>query len=218
MVSKLRERPAVLQKWPSAMAGSETSVLAAWSNFYVMAGSAAAALTGLMFVVISVVTGTPTSSRREGVSTFSTPTVVHFSAALLMCATLSAPWHLLVDPAIIIGLLGCYGVFYVLYIFRRTLRITTYVPEAEDWLWYTVVPMLAYLIIIVSALRLLRDPTSALFGIGGATMLLIFLGIRNAWDVVTYVTIVQPETSGNRSSTDTQDAQTAQSSDAEGRS
>src|ERR1700736_2928532 len=98
------------------MTESASSVLAPWSNFYIMTGSAAGGLTGLMFVVITLLTGAehlPTI-RRDGLSTFSTPTVVHFGAALLVSAILSAPWHSLVPPAALLGIAGLYGVVYVL--------------------------------------------------------------------------------------------------------
>jgi hypothetical protein len=44
-----------------------------------------------------------------------------------------------------------------------------------------------------------RVPSSALFGIAAAAILLLFVGIHNAWDTVTYIAMdqrQQPE--GNR--------------------
>ena len=49
--------------------------LATWQNFYVITGSAAATLTGLMFVVISLIVGTRArvSPASGGIAAFSTP-------------------------------------------------------------------------------------------------------------------------------------------------
>ncbi len=62
----------------------------AWSNFYIITGSSAAALTGLMFVVISLATGSrfvrQAGDSNAGFATFSTPTVVHFCAAFFQFA------------------------------------------------------------------------------------------------------------------------------------
>jgi len=82
--------------------------LAAWQNFYVIIGSAAATLTGLMFVVVTLIAGVRLrmSSPSEAFATFNTPNVVHFCAALLVAAILSAPWQAL-WPA---GLLACWSV------------------------------------------------------------------------------------------------------------
>src|SRR5271165_7204122 len=108
------------------MAETVSSVLTPWSNFYVMTGSASAALTGLMFVVITLVTGVRLQRNPEGLLTFSTPTVVHFGAALLVSAILSAPWHSLLHPAAVLGLAGLFGIAYVLRLMHRTRRLSVY--------------------------------------------------------------------------------------------
>jgi hypothetical protein len=170
------------------MAENASSFFTPWSSFYIMTGSSAAALTGLMFVVITLITGVERVRRNpDGISTFSTPTVVHFCAALLVSAILSAPWHLLVQPAVLLGLAGLFGVVYVLRVMHRTRQMTSYVADLEDWAWYTIVPLLAYGAILAGAIMLAASPVNALFALAAGVILLIFLGIRNAWDIVTYI-------------------------------
>ena len=172
------------------MAETASSILTPWSNFYIMTGSAAASLTGLMFVVITLVTGTERRPRsRDGVSTFSTPTVVHFGAALLVSAILSAPWRSLVYPAVLLGLAGLCGVVYELGVMYRTKRLTIYKADLEDWAWYTILPFVAYAVILAGAIMLYSMPVQALFALAAVVVLLIFIGIHNAWDVVTYIAI-----------------------------
>jgi hypothetical protein len=164
--------------------------LAAWANFYVMVGSSAAALTGLMFVVITLVTDSERERRsRDGISTFSTPTVMHFCAALFVSAVLSAPWHLLIHPAILLALGGAYSIVYIVRIMLRTRRLDGYTADLEDWVWYTVMPFVAYGTIFAGALALPIIPVDALFALGAGALLLIFIGIRNSWDVVTFLAI-----------------------------
>ena len=75
------------------------SPLAAWESFYVIVGSSAAALTGLQFVVMTLIAQIrPGSSRGESISAFGTPTVVHFGAALLQGGLHAR--HLLFDRAL----------------------------------------------------------------------------------------------------------------------
>jgi hypothetical protein len=171
------------------MVDNAPSVLVPWANFYVMMGSSAAALTGLMFVVITLVTGSGKPASRDGISTFSTPTVVHFCGALLGAAILSVPWHSLVPPAIILGLAGIVGLLYVLQVVIKTRRLDSYTPDLEDWAWYAVVPFVAYGAIVAGALLLPRVSADAPFALAAGVALLVFVGIRNAWDVVTYITI-----------------------------
>ena len=176
------------------MAETASSFLSPWSNFYIMAGSAAAGLTGLMFVVITLVSGEERLRRApDGISTFSTPTVVHFGVALLVSAILSAPWRLLVHPAALLAIAGLSGIVYLVRLMHRTRRLRTYRPDLEDWIWYTVLPFVAYGTILAGAVMLSAIPVEALFALAGGVLLLIFIGIRNAWDIVTYIAIGGPD-------------------------
>ena len=171
------------------------SLLTTWQNFYVIIGSAAATLTGLMFIVVTLIVGrrVRVSPSSDGIATFSTPSVVHFGAALLVAAILNAPWQALWHASILLGLCGLGGMIYAVVIIRRTLRQTAYQPVMEDWLWHVTFPFVSYTTFFVAALMLPVNPVPMLFGIGAATVLLLFIGIHNAWDNVTYITTDLPQ-------------------------
>lgn len=164
-------------------------VLSPWSNFYIMAGSSAAALTGLMFVVITLTAGLQRRGTQDGVSTFSTPTVVHFCAALLASAILVAPWPSSLGPTLTIGIAALAGIAYSVRVISRTLRLTTYSADLEDWAGYAILPLVSYVALLASAIAMPAFSAKALFVAAAAVVLLIFLGIHNAWDTVTYLAI-----------------------------
>lgn len=170
-------------------------VFTAWSNFYIITGSSAAALTGLMFVVVSLSTGSrlmrQANEANTGFSAFSTPTVVHFCAAFFISGVLSAPWTSRLPADVLIGLTGLAGIAYVLRAIYSAVRLTSYKLLFEDWVWFAILPLAAYGAILAAAMLLLSSATAALFVLAGATMLLIFIGIRNAWDIVTYLVVDQ---------------------------
>ena len=167
------------------------SPLATWHNFYSIIGTAAATLTGLLFVVATLIAGVRVrvSSPNEAFATFNTPNVWHFGAALLVAALLSAPWQALWTAGLLLGLSGLGGMIYVVIVFRRARRQTDYQPVLEDWLWHTVLPLVSYTALVVAALLLPGYPAPALFVIAAATVLLLFIGIHNAWDNVTYIAL-----------------------------
>ena len=165
------------------------SPLPAWENFYVIVGSAAAALTGLMFVVVTLIAGNPSRRSGESVAAFGTPTVVHFGAALLIAAIISAPWSALWNAGLLLGLTGLGGVGYVVIVTRRAQRQTDYQPVLEDWIWHVVFPFASYLALVITGFLVVDNATPALFVTGAATVLLLFIGIHNSWDTVTYLTI-----------------------------
>ena len=165
--------------------------LATWQNFYVIIGTAAATLTGLIFVVATLITRVRgrVSSPNEAFATFNTPNVVHFGLALLVAALLSAPWQALWPAGLLLGLVGLGGMIYVVIVLRRARRQRGYQPVLEDWLWHTVFPLVSYTALLVAAMLLPGSAAAALFVISAATVLLLFIGIHNAWDGVTYIAI-----------------------------
>jgi hypothetical protein len=164
-------------------------LLAQWQNFYVIAGSSAGALTGLQFVVMALIADSELQSGMQEVRAFGTPTVVHFCAALLISAIASAPWQTLSAAAIALGVCGAAGMIYALSVIRHALRQTGYKPDAEDWFWYAALPALAYAALTAAAILLPRYRAWPLFAIAATTLLLLFDGIHNSWDTVTYVTV-----------------------------
>ncbi|HEU0003617.1 MAG TPA: hypothetical protein VFQ36_22105 [Ktedonobacteraceae bacterium] len=177
------------------MQETTVSILTAWQNFYVIIGSSAGALTGLMFVVITLIAGTRMRRSSEPIAAFSTPNVVHFGAALLVAAILCAPWQALWNASLPLGLCGLWGIIYVARVARRARRQTDYTPVLEDWLFHTVFPLVSYTALLVAAILLPADSALVLFVTGAATVLLLFIGIHNAWDNITYlvVELSQPE-------------------------
>ena len=165
------------------------SFLSTWQNFYVIIGSAAAALTGLLFVVATLIAQVRArvSSPTEAFATFNTPNIVHFGAALLVAAILSAPWQAIWNAGLLLGLSGLGGMIYVVIVLRRARRQTDYQPVLEDWLWHTVFPLVSYTALLVAAMLLPGYPAPALFVIAAGTVLLLFIGIHNAWDNVIFI-------------------------------
>ena len=160
--------------------------LANWANYYVIIGSSAGALTGLQFVVMTLVSQGRRPARTQDVRAFGTPTVVHFCAALLVSAIMTAPWPSLTDLDGGIAVCGGSGVVYGLIVLSHA-RKALYQADLGDWLWYGVLPLAAYAVLGCSALLIWSRPILAPFVIGATTLGLLFIGIHNSWDTVTYI-------------------------------
>ena len=179
------------------MEDARIPILSSWDTFYLILGAAAATLTGLMFVVISLMASARVrvSTAYLGISAFNSPTVVHFCAALLVALIVSAPWQVLWSVSLLLGLLGLGSGIYTLTTVPQMRRMEDYQPKVNDWVWYFSVPLVLYAALIVAALLLPTHPGAALFAVAAVAILLIFTGIRNAWDLITYlaVELVHPE-------------------------
>ena len=166
--------------------------LTAWESFYVIIGSSAAALTGLQFVVIALVAESRVKSSSREIAAFGTPNVVHFCAALIISAVLSAPWRSLASVAVILDVLGVAGVAYSAIVVLRARRQKGYQPVLEDWIWHNILPFVGYVTLTAAGVLLVRSPADALMMVGAVTLLLVLIGIHNAWDTVTYLALERP--------------------------
>ena len=169
------------------------AVLLQWETFFFLIGSSGAALTGLMFVVITLSADSDLPRSPDTVNAFATPNIIHFVAVFFLAAVLTAPWQRLRDPAHVVGAGAIAGIVYVLIVLRRMLRQSGYKPVLEDWIWHLFLPMSAYAMLFVGAAGLSHDQSWAFFLIGAVTLLLLSIGIHNAWDTVTYMVMNRKE-------------------------
>ena len=167
------------------------ALLAEWDSFYLIIGSASGALIGLQFVVLTLLAqkALPKEAKEIGAA-FTTPTIFHFGVALVLSAIVRAPWQTIEIPAAIIGIIGISGLAYLGIVALRMRRRKGYHPGLEDWLFHVALPLVAYAVLVWP---LFADPShlgEVLFGVGAATLLLLFVGIHNAWDNSVYTVFV----------------------------
>lgn len=170
------------------MEHSTLTALSAWTNFYVIVGSAAGALTGLQFVVMSLLATEHSGGSAREIRAFGTPTVVLFCAALLISAGMNVPWHSASHFGIFVGACGVAGLWYALATIRHA-RKADYKPDREDWFWYIALPLVSYAGLVAAAILFWGDPASSLDAIATIALVLLCAGIHNAWDTVTFITI-----------------------------
>ena len=182
------------------MEPSAHALLSQWETFFFLVGSSGAALTGLMFVVITLAADSTVPRTPDTVNAFASPNVIHFVGVFFLSAVLTAPWQRLRDPAHVLGAAALAGIVYVLIVLRRMIRQskTAYKPVLEDWVWHQILPMIAYALFFVGAAGLSHDQAWALFLIGGVMLLLLSIGIHNAWDTVTYLVFARSEEPRNK--------------------
>ena len=178
----------------SSLLSSHALALANWQSFYVLTGSSAAALTGLTFVVITIsaergdVTGSA-AARLAGLRVYITPTAVHFAAALWLSALMSIPGQTAGALEVLLTASGLAGLIYCVPLLAR-MRAGSfgYKPFLSDWTWNAVLPVSAYLALTAAGLILPRQSAPSLYAVSGVVLLLLFIGIHNAWDVVAWMT------------------------------
>jgi hypothetical protein len=169
------------------------SLVADWDNFYVITGSSAAGLTGLTFVVIALAA----DSKRvnmNGLRAYVTPTIVHFGTVLALAAYLSMPHQGVLSLSLGFGAAGLAGLIYIGVIAKSIGRIASeYIPVREDWIWNVVLPALVYSALFAIALLIWRRPEQCMYGAAVVSVLLMFIGIHNAWDIAVWNSVRKKE-------------------------
>ncbi|HWD29855.1 MAG TPA: hypothetical protein VG387_21970 [Rhizomicrobium sp.] len=164
-----------------------------WDSFYVIVGSAAGALIGLQFVVMTLMADRPVAGLSEAGRAFGTPTVVHFSLCLLLAALVRVPWPGPLYATTVGGIVGLCGVVYEATVVWRMRRQSHYRMDLEDMTFHVALPVIAYVLLAAGAAIAPQRLELALFGLGAAALILLFVGIHNAWDAVAWqVYVVRP--------------------------
>ncbi len=160
----------------------------AWENFYLMMGSSAAALIGLLFIVASLSAERESTSVRRGTRIYASPIVFHLGVVVLASAVAMIPHISLPAICILAGVCALAGMIYS-FLVARLLRGNP-PPPGFDWtdFWfYGIAPFLIYLVLGLTALCFRLQPNAIPLALGVIVLSLLILCVRNAWDLVLYL-------------------------------
>jgi len=166
-------------------------MLKEWETYYLMLGSAGAGLIGLLFVVVTLTASFDQSVTSRGVRYFLGPTIFDFSVVLTMSAIAIAPELSAAIEAVLFVLVATLGIGFAV---RSSVGIQRPAPagvEPPDWtdLWmYGVFPAMLYAGIVLASIPLAFEVRLAPLVIAALVLCLLLLGIRNAWDLLIWIT------------------------------
>ncbi len=164
-----------------------------WHDFYILVGSAAGALIGLLFIVITLTAGSADRERAlRGSSLYMTPAVVQFTAVLLISAIAAAPLSQTAARLLLMAL-GLATSLYAAINVVRMFGAEDFKPTHwSDPLWYAVAPLASYLALVGADVLGWTSPTCWPFAVGAMAVVFLLCGIRNAWDLITWIAPGRP--------------------------
>jgi hypothetical protein len=159
-----------------------------WEEYFLMIGSSAGALIGLMFVVVTLTAGRDRSEVERGKHLYTSPIVWHLAVILALSGAAIAPTMPPKLFALVSGGLGILGIVMGLRSAAGIARRPA-APEAPgfDSFWYGIAPAVAYAGLSVAALVLFRGNHWSATLIAADLMALLLVSIHAAWDLVTYL-------------------------------
>jgi hypothetical protein len=180
------------------MHSSLSDLLHAWHDFYVLVGTASATLVGLMFVAASIGAQVFTERNREAMRAFISPTVMHFSATLFLCIAAAIPSQTWLTLAILLAAGGAAGVLHSARVWMQLFVRRSFAVDVIDRLFYALIPILGYVLVLLSAGLLFEQSPWGLELLAAALITLLFAGVRNAWDMTMWIVIRVPVAPGEQ--------------------
>jgi lysylphosphatidylglycerol synthetase-like protein (DUF2156 family) len=158
-----------------------------WDNFFYLIGSAAGALIGLMFVVITLTAGHEPRRVERGAPVYVTPIVFHFAVVFIISVMSLVPGISQSVAAAILGLCAIAGLAYSVVTTVRLCRSgwEDPIPDWSDKCFYGFLPTIIYLALAAAAVAAPFSESKTVYAIGAIVTGLLLLGIRNAWDLAT---------------------------------
>jgi hypothetical protein len=158
-------------------------MLDGWHEYYELLGTSAAALLALLFVAASIGASVLTYDRAGPTRTYLSPVVFHYSNILFLSLLALIPTQTPLTFGLTILIAAAASLIYSIFIFARLL--TDGIADLPDRIAYGAVPIVAYAAGVIAAYLLLTHAiTASLNVIAGASLLLLVVNIRNAWDLL----------------------------------
>jgi len=165
-----------------------TLPLADWRDFYVTIGTASGAIVGASFIVATLAFNL--KERTMGLRGFITPTAVHLGSVLVGSAILTVPTLTSLSLALLLGTGGICGTIYGVAVATRIWHMRL---GLDDRLCYVVLPILAYAAMAAAAVIESWAVTPALDTLAASLVVILIIGMRNAWDMATFMITRDPD-------------------------
>lgn len=164
-----------------------------WHDFYIMIGTAAATLVGLLFVSLSLNVDVITHKENTDLRLLASQTFSSFISALMFAVLFLIPQQVPLGLGLPLLGIGGYGLYHTLSQFQETRR-----EQARQWGRSVVarrfaLPLLCFAALVIIAVSVLLGGIDGLYWLVPVMILLILAASRNAWDLLLQLRQPPPE-------------------------
>jgi hypothetical protein len=159
-----------------------------WHDYFFMIGSSAAALIGLMFVVVTLTAGRDRQEVERGKQLYTSPIVWHLGAVLVLSGAVIVP---AASGRFIGAIVGAAALLGIVIGLRSAAGIARRpgAPEAAgfDTVWYGLAPAIVYVGMAAGAFAIFSGRHWGAEALAADLMALLLVSIHAEWDLVTYL-------------------------------
>jgi hypothetical protein len=158
-----------------------------WSEFYLLAGSAAAVLIGLIFVVMTLMQDRPRSSVLAGSKLYMGPVVLQVSFVLVLSAAALVPEINRAAFAAVSAVVALWGLVRGVMSLAGLAALKDREVHWTDKWFYGGIPSALFAALALVAWAFWSGQSWATFGAAAVITGILLLAIRNEWDLVTWL-------------------------------
>jgi hypothetical protein len=161
-----------------------------WDSFYLLTGGASGAIIGLLFVVATLMKGDDPDSLLRAAGAYLSPIVFHIAMVLGISAFNTAPHIAPTQQGLVLGACALVGIARA-YLVIHNLGVARKVTPSHwsDIWWYGFAALAAYLPLAAAAAAVWIAPNLAADLVAVSLLAVLFVAIRNAWDLVTWISL-----------------------------
>jgi hypothetical protein len=176
-----------------AILPSFTAAALSWQNFYLLVGTAAATLVGLMFVAVTFGASLVTEETSPTARAFLDPPFTHFVQILFIACLVMIPS---MGPRLFGSVLLLIGVLRL----ATTVRVHGHMKrvqqrqndlELSDWLSGIVFPVMCHVLLSVSGVAFFEHYAVAFDGLAIVTLAILLIGVLGAWELLVWMAIAR---------------------------
>jgi hypothetical protein len=172
---------------------SFTAAALAWQSFYILVGTAAATLIGLMFVAITFGAGLITPQTSPTVRSFLDPTVTHFGQILLTACLMTIPTMVPMVLGVLLVGLSALRMRALVRVFghMREAHRTRHDIELSDWLTGIALPALCHTLLFATGVGFVKGYAAAFNGLAIITTVMLLTGVFSAWELMVWMAVAR---------------------------
>jgi hypothetical protein len=164
-----------------------------WQNFYILVGTAAATLIGLMFVAVTFGAGLVTAETAASARAFLDPPFTHFVQILLTACLMVIPTMGATVLGVLLMVLCLLRTAGLVGVFRAMLEASRRHGDIElsDWTTGVAVPLLCYVLLGASGAAFVAGYAVAFTGLAIVTIAILLTGLFGAWELMVWMAVAR---------------------------
>ncbi len=175
------------------MIASFAAAAAPWHNFYILAGTSAATLVGLMFVAVTFGSNLVTPKTSASTRAFLDPTVTHFVQVLVTALVVVIPTMGYTLLGVLLVLLAALRTVAIVGVYRhmKEAHRVNHDLELSDWVMGVALPLLCYGGLAAAGVAFGAGYAMAFSALATVTVAILLIGVYGAWELMVWLAMTR---------------------------